>query len=128
MAKFYLAAKYDKRRELLPIATMLVLQGHELTGKWLNGSHDGTDVEAQSKYAALDLQHIDECETFVLFNLPIGCPDASSGRHVEFGYALAMGKQVLIVGDGNSIFKTLAERTYPTVELFLQEFAPDARL
>jgi nucleoside 2-deoxyribosyltransferase len=128
MAKFYLAAKYDKRRLLLTIATMLMLQGHSLTCQWLTGCHDGDADESKLKFATLDFQHIDECDTFVMFNLPIGFPEESSGRHAELGYALAKGKRVLIVGEGNCIFTSLAEYTYPTVELFLRDFAPDARL
>ncbi len=128
MSKFYLAAKYDKRREVLPIAALLTFAGYEVVSKWLNGSHDGNTPEDSDKYSQLDLEHIDACTHFVLFNLPIGNAQQSSGRHVELGYALAKQKTVIIVGPGSCIFYERADRVFATVEDFLACWTPDSKL
>ena len=123
---FYLAAKYDKRTELLPIAALLMLNGHAVRCEWLNGGHEGTLGDA-AQWAQADLNDIDACSHFVLFNLPTHNPEASSGRHIEFGYALRQGKDCLVVGSGDSIFFTTATR-YKTIGEFLDTYAPNGRL
>lgn len=128
MTTFYLAAKYSKRKDLLPIAAALLLHGYGVTSQWLNGTHDGTSEEDSQKYAKLDLTHINNATTFVLFNLPIGDVEPSSGRNVEFGYALAKGKFLIVVGEGNCIFYTQAQMFFPTVEAFMEYYVPGSKL
>jgi nucleoside 2-deoxyribosyltransferase len=122
--KMYLAAKYDKRCTILSIAAILMLNGYEVTAKWLDGTHEDTGPDVAAKFATADLDSVEEADTLVLFNLPISDPQQSSGRHVELGYALALNKKVIIVGGGNSIFYELADERYATVEEFLKEYAP----
>ena len=125
MITFYLAAKYDKRMELLPIAALLMLKGHRVNAEWLNGSHAGASEAEKESYADIDLANISDCTHFVLFQLPVDSPEPSSGRQIEFGFALARNKTVIIVGDGSSVFYTKAKR-YGTVQEFLEDFAPVA--
>lgn len=120
--KFYLAAKYNKRTSLLPVAALLMLAGHEVTSQWLTGTHDGSTNEVKKQYAITDLNQIDECETFVLFNLPFFGAEQSSGRNVELGYALAKNKTIYIVGEGDCIFYTLADIFFVNMDDFLAEF------
>ena len=124
---FYLAGKYDKRCELLPIAALLMLHGNNVKAEWLNGSHSGTSESEQEAYADIDLANITECTHFVMFQLPVDAPEVSTGRHVEFGYALAKKKVVIIVGGGSSIFHTKA-KLFSTVAEFLEVYAPQGRL
>jgi len=124
----YLAAKYDKRKMLLPVAAVLMLNGHTVTSKWLDGSHEGMSARESMKYAELDIEHINKSDMFVLFNLPIGDAEQSSGRNVEFGYALAKGTKTVVVGPGHCIFYTQATEYYPTVNDFLKVYAPNAKL
>lgn len=128
MRSFYLAAKYDKRPSLLPIAALLMLAGHRVTSTWLNGTHDGTLLVESMRYAKLDLAHIQACTHFVLFNLPIDDPEQSSGRNVEFGYAMALGKFLITVGKGNCIFYTQADAHYPSISAFLEAYAPGSKI
>jgi nucleoside 2-deoxyribosyltransferase len=124
---FYLASKYDKRETLLPIAALLMLHGHTIQAEWLNGSHIGTSEEEKASYAKIDLANIDMCTHFVMFQLPVEAPESSTGRQVEFGYALAKGKHCIIVGDGASIFYTQAKR-YDTIGAFLAVYAANGKL
>lgn len=126
--KFYLASKYSKRYVLLPIAALLQLQGHIVTSQWLNGSHEGNTKEDAEKWARIDLQQIDDCSHFVLFNIPFDDPEPSSGRHVELGYAIAQGKTIIIVGEGDCIFYTQADNWFINSADFLAEIAPNSKL
>ena len=123
--KFYLAAKYDKRAELLPVAALLMLAGHEVTSQWLMGTHKGSSNEEKVEYALTDLNQIADCETFVLFNLPVFEAEQSSGRNVELGYALAKNKAIYIVGDGSCIFYTLADRYFADLSDFIANCTPE---
>src|SRR6185295_8893588 len=97
---FYLAAKYDKREQLLPIAAMLLMHGHKVKADWLLGAHSEATPEAQQKYADLDLADINDCTHFVMFQLPTDKPEPSTGRQIELGYAIAREKNCFVVGDG----------------------------
>jgi nucleoside 2-deoxyribosyltransferase len=118
----YLAAKYDKREQVNQIAEQVRQSGHTVRAEWLDGSHTGLSEDEQWSYARKDLTDIRACTHFVMFQLPVEHPELSAGRHVELGYAMALGKYCIIVGGGESVFYTLAHR-YPTVEAFLAALA-----
>jgi len=120
--QWYLAAKYDKRADLLLIADRLRAAGHEVGAAWLTGAHECDDAFA-CQWARQDLADIAACDSFMLVNLPLDAPDASPGRHVEFGYALALKKPCIVIGGGSqSIFYRLAKH-FTSIEEF---FAFDA--
>ena len=100
----YLAAKYSHRPTILYMANLLRLWGHVISGRWLTGSHYSTIPDDQACYAEEDLQDIDAADAVIIFQLPIDHPEASSGRHIEFGYALGRGKHVILVGQQTSVF------------------------
>lgn len=126
MITFYLAAKLSKRDELLPIASLLMMQGHTVKTRWLMGLNEGTK-ESQVACADVDLNDIDDATHVVLFNLPTHDPEFSTGRQIEYGYALARGKTLVIVGECNSVFHAKADHYYPTVTEFLEAYAPDCK-
>jgi nucleoside 2-deoxyribosyltransferase len=103
---FYLAAKYRWRLVIKQIAAKVMSQSaHTVVGRWLTGAHDGSSVEDQARWAREDFDDIDQADCLVLFNLPVDEPEASAGRHVEHGYAIAKGKQIIIVGKSTSVFQ-----------------------
>ena len=89
--KTYLAARYDRRKEMLKVATKLRELGHSITSRWINGSH----TVASALCAEEDLEDIRNSDTLILFTDQPG----SGGRHVEFGYALALGLNIYVVGN-----------------------------
>ena len=122
---FYLSAKYMYRDALLPIAAKLFMAGHTVQAEWIRGFQDesNTEHEYRKSIAYKDLQDVMACDAFVLFNFPIGDPAPSSGRHVEFGYALATGKRTIVVGSTHCVFATITTEQYDTVEQFLTKYA-----
>ena len=111
--KFYLASRYDDRRQLCEIRERLLAQGHEVTARWLNGSHElheGVEhAEDARRFAEEDLRDIERADAVVLFNNPASLESVRGGRHIEFGYALALGKLLLIVGPRLSVFHHLEQ-------------------
>lgn len=109
MAKVYLAGPYSDRLQLARYAFELLSDGHAITSRWLLGAHA---YGADPKEAQADLDDVQACDTLILFT------DGSSpgGRHVEFGYALARGKLLYLVGEESNLFHTLTAARFQTWE------------
>jgi len=82
-----------------------------VTSRWLTGAHgwDGTpDHEipelVQSRFAREDLEDIKAADLVVCFTEHPGAGPSQGGRHVEMGYALALGKRIAVVGPVENIF------------------------
>jgi hypothetical protein len=115
--KFYLAAAWSRRQEMLVVAEKLRSLGVEITSNWLN-----EETQDQSKVtkkflrsrAYLDLRDVDEADALVRFTdyecqgTVIFSPALlSCARMVEFGYAKAKGKTLYVVGGYQNIFDRL---------------------
>jgi hypothetical protein len=107
--RIYLAARFDRRLEMVAMAESIRALGHQVTSRWINGFgkqnadnalYDLTDVTAADAVVSFT-EDPKACETFV----------ARGGRHVEFGYALKAGKQLFVVGPRENIFHRLPEVT-----------------
>ena len=110
--KFYLAARYARMKELRRYRDDLVAAGHTVTARWINGEQ-GNDL-AQS--AQEDLTDIERADCVLSFTEPEQAHVpylARGGRHVEHGYALALGKRCIVVGYLENVFHHL-----PQVEFY----------
>mgnify|MGYP001616147807 CR=1 FL=1 len=58
-------------------------------------------------------EDIDKADAVLSFTHPRGTMTTGGGRHVEFGYALAKGKKVALIGERENIF-----HDHPSVEVF----------
>ena len=115
----YIASRYGRRQEMLVYAKRLREVGVEVTSRWVEGLHDGLP-DAVCAYD--DLRDIDKAEALVSFTeTPGDIPGRSrGGRHVEFGYALAKGKELHIVGPRENVFHHLLRcYRWPNFESFL---------
>lgn len=108
--KIYIAAKYARREEMEEIALMLMnAHGYDITARWVFGGEEGF---SQEEIAVFDLEDVDEADTVISFTEH---PDmyTTGGRHVEFGYAIATGKRLVVIGPRENVFYH-----FPTVEQF----------
>ena len=111
--RIYIAARYDRRFEMLGVAAELVRAGHEISSRWIEG---GRAVSRELTAAVEDLGDLVRADCLVTFterpqrHVPWA---ARGGRHVEFGIALAMGKRLCIVGLRENVFHHL-----PRVEIY----------
>jgi nucleoside 2-deoxyribosyltransferase len=119
--RVYLASQYGRRLELAKYRDEAVAAGIEVTANWLNGEEDKTP-EARQRYARIDLADIDACDILISFTEHRDAPTRRGGRHVEFGYALAKGKEVWCMPYRENIFMELPEvKCFETWDHCLQQ-------
>lgn len=125
--KLYLAAPYAARDLIREhMAPQFVAAGHTITSGWLQASreinpgHLGTSpaspLEDVMYHAGKDLEEVAAAQVLVHFTagfLTARWPHLDSprfqlhsgGRHTETGYALALHRSVLIMGEPENIFQ-----------------------
>lgn len=111
--KVYLAARYSRRDELRSFRAVLIGGGFEVTSRWLGEGtpldHKMSDLseEYQRVSAEVDLEDIDAADYLILYSEDPDKGTPRGGRHVEFGYALAKGKSIIVIGPKENIFHAL---------------------
>ncbi len=113
MTGVYLAGRYDRREELQGYAARLSQLGFLVTSQWLTG-HACADGECTPDemrlFAREDLWDIDRAKVFIAFTEDPGSASyQSGGRHVELGYAMASGLDVVIIGPRENVFHWLCD-------------------
>ena len=124
--RIYIAARYDRRFEMLGVAATLSRAGHDVMSSWIAGKGEETELLS----AVEDLVDLARAECLVAFTEP---PEravpwsARGGRHVEFGVAFATGKRLCLVGPRENIFHHLPRvEVYPTVAALVAGLAGPA--
>jgi len=131
MRRFYLAARYSRREELLGVREFIEAIGGDVTSRWLRGNHytddEGTPVDEdghaltnepataasmRERFAAENLLDIRMCDTIVVFTESPRSTRTRGGRHVELGIALGFNKHIMVVGPRENIFCWLPEIEY----------------
>lgn len=124
----YLAARYSRRNELREYAKRLNDKGVLVTSRWLNERKaldtQMSDITPQfsRKTALIDLADINAADAIVFFaeDPLIGTP--RGGRHVEFGYGLAKGKRLYVIGPKENVFHFIPGiKHYKSLEAFFEE-------
>ena len=90
--RIYLSSRFARRAELRGVRAQLERLGHECVSRWLDEAPPEQQVgDWQARVALQDLEDVEGADVFLLFTDGADGPDASrGGRHVEFGYALAL--------------------------------------
>lgn len=101
--KVYIAAPYPVRDRAATMMRVLELRGVEVTSRWLKAPDTMCDEHARK-----DLEDVAAADVLLALN-PEGWEDkGTGGRHVELGYAIALGKPILLVGERTNIFHYLS--------------------
>lgn len=132
----YLIASYHRRHEMLGYAQQLVDAGFQVASSWVDGHHEAdipqfphgvgeNDMppEVQARWAIADTNDLLTTDVVVCFAEPAGSPHKRGGRHVEFGIAWAMHKQIVLVGEPENAFHCmclLQARTFDQVLEYLK--------
>lgn len=99
----YLAAPFEYQERMKIIRAALHVQpGIEVVSRWL----DEPPGQDRAAMAALDLGDVRAADVLILNEEGY---KVRGGMHVEFGYALALGKKVAVVGQRFNIFQYLPE-------------------
>lgn len=105
--RFYLAASFARGAELLDYATILRSLGHEVNSSWIEISQNPALFQPEQIAAMIDISEIQDCDCLVSFLTTHDFVYQSGGRHVEFGYAYALEKKLVIIGPRENIFHYL---------------------
>lgn len=114
--KIYLAARFSRRHECHALGKKLEQFGHEIVSRWTLPDTDhvnpaGMSEQAADKererFAVEDLEDIDKCDCMVSLMEPEARNNTRGGRHVEFGYAIAKGKELVVIGCQETVFHHL---------------------
>ncbi len=102
MTTAYIAAPYPLRDEAIALMKQLELQGIEVTSRWLKAPDEMTNEAARNTLA-----DVATADLLIAWH-PKGWNErGTGGRHVEFGYAVALHKPILLVGERTNIFDYL---------------------
>lgn len=118
MSKVYLAARYSRHPEMRGYRDDLEAMGHKVTARWIDCHTDvvgdftssftqeflNANPEKCGPLGQHDIDDLDAAEWVISFT----GGGLKGGRHVEFGYALATGKRLVVVGPRENVFHTLA--------------------
>jgi hypothetical protein len=111
--RVYLAAQFARRKELREYREILHSNGITVTSRWLDDtswlSHKLSDFtdEDNKKRACDDIDDISHSDVIIFFSENPTVGVVRGGRHVEFGYAWATGKDIYVLGPKENIFHTL---------------------
>jgi hypothetical protein len=127
MTSYYLAAAFARQAEIRQRRAELLaaLPTAAVTSRWLDetaseaNALDRLDTDPASvwPHAREDLHDAIRADVVISFT----GSGATGGRHVEFGYALALGKRLALVGPRENVFHAcpVVER-YADWEVFLK--------
>lgn len=114
--KIYLAAQFKEQKLMREWRKLLRQNGHYVTSRWLEVS-ETTEKESASVEAAKDLHDIHASEIVISHTINRGDLFTGGGRHIEFGFALALEKKLINVGGYESVFHQLPQViTVSTIE------------
>lgn len=119
--KFYLAARYSRFQEMQTYRDHLLISGHEVTSRWIEGNHQIDDAglslqakeEERVRFALEDLSDLISADCIIAFTEEPRSSNSRGGRHVEFGIAVASQKKLIVVGFRENVFYCL-----PDVEFY----------
>lgn len=124
---FYLAAQFSWKEAIALKKQQLESMGFHVTSTWTdeeakaNCSLKDFNGDYHAAMAARDLREIEEADVLVLFTVDPDTMTRRGGRHVESGYALGKGKQVIVIGPQENIFHHLPQvRQFDTWDDFTQ--------
>lgn len=111
----YIAARFSRRAEAHLLGKKLQALGHVIVSRWTRPGDDhvlATGMSAQAgdkereRFALEDLADVESSHMCVsLMEAPRS--NGRGGRHVEFGYALGLGKMLIVIGPRETVFHHL---------------------
>ena len=111
MRVVYLGARFSRRFELQGYRGDLQRLGFTVTSRWVDLRQE---VEADAAQCAkIDLEDLDIADTVIAFGDEPRSNRSRGGHWVEFGYALAQGRRMILVGHRENVFTFL-----PLVEFY----------
>jgi hypothetical protein len=126
--KLYLAARYSSKDTMRKFAEELERRGVEITSRWLQEEFSSdtklTDLDSVDwmPYAKIDIEDIRRSTAMLFFAEDPDNQPPRGGRHVEFGFAIALGITIFVAGGKENLFHYLPEvKHYRTFSEFVRK-------
>lgn len=103
--RVYIAAPYPEIEAARTLLKAVEHAGYLVTSRWLKEGFE--DLSAEN--ALKDLEDVSSADVLVAYNPAAYGNSGTGGRHVEFGYAVALGKVLVLVGPMTHIFHFLPQ-------------------
>lgn len=106
----YLASRHEDRPDVIIARKKILKMGIGVTSRWLlEGGVLKTNIVENERVGSKhvlknDLEDIDAADVVVVFSPKKAFGNSTGGRHVEFGYSLAKGKTLILVGYRENVF------------------------
>ena len=101
--RVYIAAPYPEIEAARALMARVEAVGIEVTSRWLKFGFEELTAENAEK----DLEDVRAADALIAFNPPGYENKGTGGRHVEFGYAVALLKPIILLGAVSHIFHLL---------------------
>ena len=111
--KIYVAAPYPYREDAIVVMKALEKKGLTVTSRWLREVDELCDKDARK-----DLEDIRNADVLLALNPADWENKGSGGRHIEFGYAYALNKHVVLAGSRSNMFHHLND--VPQIDLTIE--------
>lgn len=129
MSRIYIAARFSRRPEANQLANRLKGLGHTITSRWVLPDSDHvlpTGLSAQAadderqRFAIEDIHDLTQADWLVsLQEEPRS--NGRGGRHVEFGFAIATGLRISVIGPRETVFHHLPSiKHYASTDDFMK--------
>lgn len=99
----YIAAPSQMIDEAMVLKHLLADSGIACTSGWISHGLTGDTNES----AMADLADVAKADVLVALNPELWKTCGTGGRHVEMGYALGLGKPVIVLGSRTNVFHYL---------------------
>jgi hypothetical protein len=126
--KIYLCARYGRKDEMAGHAARLEAEGHDITSSWVHDPPSDSDFglpEHANRHAHRDLDDLAMADAIICFTEPEGSPFSRGGRHVEWGFALAQEKRMIVIGPYENIFHTVQSYRFDDIDSLLAAHVND---
>ena len=97
--RVYITAPFQLRDHAILLMDAYESKGIIVTARWLKRSDANSDASAR-----MDLGDVAAAQTLVALNPPGWENSGTGGRHVELGYALGLGRGIMLLGRRTNIF------------------------
>jgi nucleoside 2-deoxyribosyltransferase len=105
VTKVYIAAPSQLQLKCRSVKRSLELHGHKVTSRWIDHNDlYSPSFEVQQAGAIVDLEDVAEADILLAFNPDEFRNSGTGGRHVELGYAIALKKPILLIGERTNVF------------------------
>lgn len=110
---FYVSSNWGSQQRMQDVRFKLRALGHEVRSGWLDEA-EAQSFESLSPAMRQEFSYRDLGEVLTADILTIDTAEMSlsGGREVEFGAAVALGKETWLVGQPRNIFHTIAKRQF----------------